>query len=111
MIGYKKLLITAAIGIGLMAIPGYAQYSPQSQNDNRTWSGDRDDRDRAYDHDRDRDWDRDNDRGRVNNPANYTHDSERSAYQQGYRDAQWDNEHGAQQRNRYWQNDYDARAY
>src|SRR4051812_46783222 len=74
MFGYKKLLMTAAMGVGLLAVPTYAQYN------------------QGY-------------------PGNYSHDSERSAYQQGVKDAQWDNTHGSQNRNRNWKNDYDARAY
>jgi hypothetical protein len=74
MFGYKKLLMTAAMGVGLLAVPTYAQYN------------------QGY-------------------PGNYSHDSERNAYQQGVKDAQWDNTHGSQNRNRNWKNDYDARAY
>ena len=37
--------------------------------------------------------------------------SSSQAYQQGVRDGQWDNDHGPQNRNRYWRNPADAQAY
>jgi hypothetical protein len=90
----KKVLAAAAFGLaGLMAIPASAQYYPQGNNGG--WH----------------DGDRNNGQYRRVDDRYYSHDSERDAYQQGYRDGIYDRQNGPHQRQRAWKHNYDANAY
>jgi len=87
MFGTKKVLMAAVFGLaGLMAIPAAAQYNGGWYGNNRGGWG----------------WQGNN---------GYYSGSQKSAYDQGYKDGVWDTQHGPQQRSRNWRNDADARAY
>ncbi|HWR16663.1 MAG TPA: hypothetical protein VN577_17690 [Terriglobales bacterium] len=81
----NKLVMAAAFGLaGLVAVPAAsAQWYPQ--NDRGVYQND--------------------------NSGNYSRDSERQAYQQGYNDGISDRQNGPQRRSLNWKHDYDAQAY
>lgn len=97
-----------------MAIPASAQYYPYPQN-NGGYHRDDDD------HDRDRDRDRNRNNGYHGNDGGYYGNGnygygnmsaqQQRAYQIGVKDAQWDQTHTPQTRNRRWKSSGEAAAY
>src|SRR5262245_41260224 len=99
-----KLLKSMAIMVALVAGSAglaSAQYGPRGN-----WGY------QDRDHDRDHDWDRDGDRDR-NHDWDRNRSSNSNAYQEGYRQGQWDARHNrrAQVNNGRWGHNDDRRAY